>query len=153
MFHWKRWLSEHLLTKMNFSNPSISASSYDQAGWGPAVTLSVPEQKTNFFPAPGNARCTLMRGRRLRMSGWVELFASFSNYTFLKFTIMAAFLSVISVSLLPMPHLLFFISCQLVTWLMGAAWIPWAAERCRNTEKKGEASSFTQNSLIISDQR
>lgn len=102
----KRWLSERLLTKMNLNNLSISASSCDQAGWAPAVTLSLPRHRTNFFSELSKPRCNLMRGRFRRVSVW-ELFTSFSNYTFLKLTIMSAFFStsVIFVSLLPTPHL------------------------------------------------
>lgn len=90
---------------MNLNNLSISASSCDQAVWAPAVTLSLPRQKTNFFLELSKPRCNLMRGRFLRVSIW-ELFASFSNYTFLKLTITSAFFSTSVVSPLPTPHLL-----------------------------------------------
>lgn len=96
-------LSEHLLTKAILNSPSFSVPSYDRAGWAPAVTLSLRRQKTNFSLTPSRASCNLMR----RKMAW-ELFASFSNYTFLKFTVMAAFLSLISASLLLPLHLLFY---------------------------------------------
>ncbi len=130
----KRWLSECLLTKMNLNNLSISASSCDQAGWAPAVTLSIPRQKTNFFLELCKPRCNLMRGRFLRVSVW-ELFASFSNYTFVKLTITSAFsLPLWFLSLFYPLHISFVISYQLVIGLMDAAWIPSAEERCRENK-------------------
>lgn len=100
----KWWLCGCLLSKMDLNNPSISASSCGRAGWAPAVTLSLPRQKTNFFLELSKPRCNLMMGKFLRLSGW-QLLTSSLNDTLLKFTSRAP---ISSSSVIPVstPHLI-----------------------------------------------